>query len=95
MPSFSPKPTIEVVGLSQASVDDKLLGLLGPYHQHVIGIFNTCLRRPIHQSLIDTGGGYSLEDANFPHTTRPSQLMVSPFNLQVMSGLKFNQYSTN
>jgi hypothetical protein len=30
VPSFSPKPTDEVVGLSQASVSDKLLGLLGP-----------------------------------------------------------------
>jgi hypothetical protein len=30
VPSFSPKPTNEVVDLSQAFVDDKLLDLLGP-----------------------------------------------------------------
>jgi hypothetical protein len=30
VPSFSPKPTDEAVGLSQAFVGDKLLGLLGP-----------------------------------------------------------------
>jgi hypothetical protein len=32
VPSFSPKPTNEVVDLSQAFVDEKLLGLLGLYH---------------------------------------------------------------
>jgi hypothetical protein len=30
VPSFSPKPTNEAVDLSQASIDDKLLDLLGP-----------------------------------------------------------------
>jgi hypothetical protein len=69
VPNFYPKPTNEVVGLSQAYVDDKLLDLLGSYHQHVIGTFNTCSRRSIHRSLIDTGGGYSLEGVSFLHTT--------------------------
>jgi hypothetical protein len=45
--------------LSQASIDDKVLGLLGPY-QHAIGMFNTCSRGPTHRSLTDTGGGYNL-----------------------------------
>jgi hypothetical protein len=51
--------TKEVVGLSQASVDNGLLGLPGPYHRHVIDTFNTCSRGSTHQSLADTGGGYN------------------------------------
>jgi hypothetical protein len=91
IPSFSLKPTNEAVGLSQASADDKLLGLLGPYHQHVISTFNTCSRGPTHRSLIDRGGGYSLEGAGFPYTTpRPSQPTVSPFHLRAPPGLQFN-----
>jgi hypothetical protein len=69
VPSFSPTKTNEVVGKRQASVDNQLLGLLDPYHRHVIGTFNTCSRGPTHRSLTDTGRGYSLEDASFPHTT--------------------------
>jgi hypothetical protein len=84
VPSFSPKPINEAVGLSQASVDDKLLGFLAPYHQHAIGTFHTCSWEPTHQSLINTGGGYSLECAGFSYTTpRPSQPTVSPFHLRV------------
>jgi hypothetical protein len=63
MHSFSPKPTIEAVGVKSLSVDIRLLGLLGTYHQHTIGTFNTCSRGPTHRSLTDTGGGYNLEDA--------------------------------
>jgi hypothetical protein len=48
------------VGKSQAPVDNQLLGLLGPYHRHAIGTFNTCSRGPTEWSLIDTGGGYNL-----------------------------------
>jgi hypothetical protein len=91
IPSFSPKPTNEAVGLSEASVDDDLLGLLGPCHQHAIGTFNTCSQGPTHRSLTNTGGGYNLEGAGFPHTTpRPSQLTVSPFHLRAPPGLQFN-----
>jgi hypothetical protein len=83
VPSFSPKPSNEAVDLSQASVDDKLLGLLDPYHQHAIGTFNTCSQGPTHRSLTDTGGGYNLGGADFLHTSpRPSQLVVSPFHLR-------------
>jgi hypothetical protein len=39
--SFSLNTVIEVVRLSQAPVDSRLLGLLGPYHQHVIDTFNS------------------------------------------------------
>jgi hypothetical protein len=35
--------TKEVVGLSQASIDNRLLGLPGPYHRHAIAM-NTCSR---------------------------------------------------
>jgi hypothetical protein len=92
MPSFSPKSTSEVVGLSQASIVDKLLGLLDTYHQHAIGMFNTCSQGPTHRSLIDTGGGCSLEGADFSHTTPwPFQPTVSPFHLWVPPGFQFNQ----
>jgi hypothetical protein len=80
IPSFSHKPTNEAVGLSQVSVDDKLLGLLGSYHQHAISTFNTYSRGSTYQSLTDTDGGYNLEGASFPHTTpRASQPTVLPF----------------
>jgi hypothetical protein len=41
VPSFSPKPTNEVVEKAKTSINSKLLGLPGPYHRHVIGMFNT------------------------------------------------------
>jgi hypothetical protein len=67
-------------GQSQASINGRLLGLLGPYHQYVIGTFNTCGRGPTEQSLTDTGGGYNLRGVGFPRTTPwPSRLVVSPF----------------
>jgi hypothetical protein len=55
--SFSLKTVIEAVGLSQAPVDGRLLGLPCPYHRHVIVTFNTCSRVPTPRSLTDTGGG--------------------------------------
>jgi hypothetical protein len=89
--SFSPNPAIEAVGLSQVSVDDKLLGLPGPYHQHAIGTFNTCSQGRTHRSLTDTVGGYNLGDADLPHhTLRPSQPTVSTFHPRAPSGLQFN-----
>jgi hypothetical protein len=90
--SFSPTTANEAMGKRQASIDNQLIGLLGLYHQHAIGTFNTCSRGPTHRSLIDTGGGYDLEGAIFSHTSpRPSQLMVSPFHLRAPPGLQFNQ----
>jgi hypothetical protein len=78
--SFSPTTANGAVGKSQASVDNRLLGLPGPYHRHAIGTFNTFLRVPIPRSLTDTGGGYNLEGADFPRTTpRPFQPAISPF----------------
>jgi hypothetical protein len=67
-------------GESQTSINSRLLGLLGPYHRHAIGTFNTCSRGPTHRSLTDTDGGYNLGGAAFHvPTPRPSQPVVSPF----------------
>jgi hypothetical protein len=78
--SFSPNITIEAVHLSQASIDDRLLGLLVPYHQHVISTFDTYSRGPTHRSLIDTGRGNNLGGADLlHHTPQPSQPTVLYF----------------
>jgi hypothetical protein len=69
--SFSPKTTIEAVGLSQAPVDGRWLGLPGPYHRHAIDTFNTCSWVPTPQSLIDTGGGYHIENLGLATTLSP------------------------
>jgi hypothetical protein len=58
-PVSLPLSTKEVVGLSQASVNSRLIGLPGTYLRHAIGTFNTCSWRPTHQSLTDIGGGYN------------------------------------
>jgi hypothetical protein len=91
IPSFSPVPAIEAVGVNPPSIDSMLLGMSGPYHRHTIGTFNTCSRGLTHRCLTDTGRGYNLEGAGFPHTTlRPSQPMVFTFHLRAPSGLQFN-----
>jgi hypothetical protein len=80
IPSFSPEPANKAGGISQAPDSDQLLGLPGPYHRHAIGIFNICSRGPTHRSLTDTGGGYNLWGAGFPHITpRSFQLAISHF----------------
>jgi hypothetical protein len=77
-------------GQSQASINGRLLGLLGPYHQYVIGTFNTCSWGPTEWSLIDTGGGYNLEGTGLPHihsltfpTSCPHFPLVAPSGLQL------------
>jgi hypothetical protein len=91
VPSFSPTIASEAVEKSQASVDDKLLSILGPYHQHVIGTFNTCSRGPTHRSLISTGGGYNLGGTSFSHATPwHSQLAVSSFHLRALPDLRLS-----
>jgi hypothetical protein len=69
--SFSPSTAIEVVGLSQAVEDGRLLGLPGPYHRHAIGTFNTCSRVPTPWSLNDTGGDYNIENFGIATTLLP------------------------
>jgi hypothetical protein len=86
--SFSPNTFIEAVCLSQAPIDSRLLGLSDPYHQHAIGMFNTCSRIPTPRSLTDTGGGYHIETSEYPqHSPRSSLLSVSliPLNGPVRS----------
>jgi hypothetical protein len=60
--SFSPNTTIKAVCLNQTSVDNRLLGLPRPYHQHAIDTFNTCPRVSTPRCLTDTGGGYHIEN---------------------------------
>jgi hypothetical protein len=83
--SFSPNTAIEAVRLSQASVDGRLLGLLGTYHQHAISMFNTCSRKLTHQSLTDTCGGYNFSGAGLSHHTlrsfQPTVLRFPPKRL--------------
>jgi hypothetical protein len=56
------------------------IGLLCPYHQHMLSTFNTCSQGPTHRSLTDTGGGYNLWDGGLPqHTSWPSQPTVLHF----------------
>jgi hypothetical protein len=61
-PASLPSQPMKQWGQSQASISGRLLGLLGPYHQHVISTFNSCSRVPTPQSLTDTGGGYHKEN---------------------------------
>jgi hypothetical protein len=69
----------------------KLLGLLGSYHQHAIGTFNTCSQGPTHRSLTDTDGSYSLRGADFSYTTpRPTQPAISPFHLRASPSLRLS-----
>jgi hypothetical protein len=92
IPSFSPRTANGAVGKSQASVDNRLLGLPGPYHRHAIGTFNTCSRGPPERSSIDLGGGYNLGGAGLPHTHSPTfPTSCLHFPLMAPPGLHFNQ----
>jgi hypothetical protein len=82
-------------GESQASINSRLLGLLDPYHRHAIGTLNTCSRGSTHRSSTNTGRGYNLGGAIFPHThspTFPSSCLHFP--LKAPPGLHFNQPPT-
>jgi hypothetical protein len=79
-------------GENQTSINSRLLGLPGPYHQYAIGTFNTCLWGPTERSLTDTGGGYNLEGAGLPHTHSPTfPTNCLSFPLVAPPGLHFNQ----
>jgi hypothetical protein len=57
------------------------IGLLGPYHQHVISTFIACSRGPTHRSLTNIGGGYNFRGVDMPHHTPwPSQHIVLRFS---------------
>jgi hypothetical protein len=66
-PQFLSQHSYEAVGLSQASVDGRLLSLLGTYHYHAISTFNTCSWGPTHRSWTNTCGGYNIGGADLPH----------------------------
>jgi hypothetical protein len=92
--SLSSQP-LKQWGQSQASINGRLLGLLGSYHQYTISTFNTCSWGPTERSLTDTDGGYNLGGVSFPCTTpRPSRPVVSPFHLSALPSLQFNQVLT-
>jgi hypothetical protein len=96
--SFSPKTAIEAVGLSQASVDNRWLGLPGPYHWHAIGTFNTCSRVPTPRFLTDTCGGYHIENlriAKALSTPFPSEGSTDPPNGPARSQIIHNNYQLN
>jgi hypothetical protein len=81
---------------SQAPVDNRLIGLPGPYHRYAISTFNTYSRGPTERSLIDTGGGYNLGCAGLPHTHSPTFPTNCPhFPLVAPPGLHFNQILAN
>jgi hypothetical protein len=69
------KPLISEVVLSQ------LLGLPSPYHRHAIDTFNTYSLVPTPRSLIDTGGGYHIENIKIDTTLSP------PFPSEVSTDL--------
>jgi hypothetical protein len=78
-------------GKKLTHVDNRLLGLSGPYHRHAIGAFNTCSRGQTEWSLIDTGGGYNLGGVGLPHTHSPTFPTSCPhFSLMAPPGLHFN-----
>jgi hypothetical protein len=78
--SFSPTLNQRSSGESQIYVDSRLLGLSGSYLLYVVSTFNTSSRGPTHQPLTDTGRGYKLRGASFPHHTLwPSHPMILRF----------------
>jgi hypothetical protein len=96
--SFSHNTAIEVVCLSQTSVDNRLLGLPGPYHWHAIGTFNTCSRVSIPRSLTDTGRGYHIEILRIARALSlffPSEGSTDPPNGPARSQIIRNNYQLN
>jgi hypothetical protein len=93
--SFSPNTAIEAVRLSQISVDNMLLGLLGPYHRHAIGTFNTYSRVPTPRSLTNIGGDYHIENlriATALSSPFPSEGFTDPPNGPARSQIIHNNY---
>jgi hypothetical protein len=96
--SFSPNIAIEAVCLSQAPVNDRLIGLPAPYHWHAIDTFKTCSRVPTPRSLIDTGRGYHIEKLEIATTLSPpfpSKGSTNPPNGPARSQIIHNNYQLN
>jgi hypothetical protein len=89
-----------LVSLPQQSFKHMLatsyISLLGPYHQHMISMFNTCSRVPTPRFLTDPSEDYKLRGAVFPHyTPRPSQPTVLCFSLVVVLSLRLPNININ
>jgi hypothetical protein len=96
--SFSPNTAIEAVRLSQTSINNRLLGLPGPYHRHAIGTFNTCSWVPTPWSLTDTGRGYHIENLRIATALSPpfpSEGSMDPPNGPARSQIIHNNYQLN
>jgi hypothetical protein len=96
--NFSPNIAIEAVRLSQTSVNNRLLGLPGPYHWHAIGTFNTCSRVPTPRSLTDTGGGDHIENlriATALSSAFPFEGSTDPPNGPAQFQIIHNNYQLN
>jgi hypothetical protein len=96
--NFFPNTAIEAVHLSQTSIDNRLLGLPGPYHWYVIGTFNTFSRVPTTQSLTDTWGGYHIENLGIAIALSqpfPSEGSTDPPNGLALSQIIRNNYQLN
>jgi hypothetical protein len=79
-PSFSPLHGQWSNRLKSSFCRWQATRLIEPIYQYAISMFNTCSRGSTHRSLTDTGGGYNLVGAGFPHHTLwPSQPMVLCF----------------
>jgi hypothetical protein len=70
-PASLPSQPMKQWGQSQAFISSWLLGLLDPYHQYAIGMFNTCSQVPTPRSLTDTGRGYHIENLRIATTLSP------------------------
>jgi hypothetical protein len=85
IPSFSPKTVNEAMGVKPPSVDNRLLGLPGPYLQQTIGTFNACSQGPTHWSLTNTGRGYN-------YLRAPPNLRLSNINISLKKNMIWSTY---
>jgi hypothetical protein len=80
-------------GQSKASINGRLLGLLGSYHQYVIGTFNICSRGPTEWSLTDTSEGLQPWRCRLFTYHSPTFLTSClPFPLVVLPGLHLTKF---
>jgi hypothetical protein len=92
-PASLPSQPMKQWGQSQASINSRLLDLLGPYHQYAIGTFNTCSRGSTEWSLTNTSGGYNLGGAGLPHIHSPTFPTRCPhFPLVASPGLQLTKF---
>jgi hypothetical protein len=77
---FLPHDSLRVGERGFGQVVTQLYQLTAAIYQYVIGMFNTYSWGPTRRLLNNTGNGYNLGGAGFPHhTPRPSQPTVLHF----------------